>query len=353
MTELVPFLKNILSVPGLSAHEDPARKLVEDEWRPLVDELHVSRMGSVEALRRGRGDKPRPSILLAAHMDAIGLIASQIVHGFIRFTQIGGIDPRILPGQQVLVHGVETLPGIVVQPPAALLPVDPGKDPVPMEQLLVDVGLEPEQVERLVHVGDPISFATLPVELQGETLYGHTLDDRASVAAVTHCLQLLQHRVHAYDVWAVATIQEETSFGGSYTSGYGLNADLGIAIDVCHAQGPGTTEPTIPELGKGLALGWGANSHPYLFKTLKDLADEFEIPYCTEVYPSHSGTDAYALQMARGGKPTMVISIPLRYMHTPVETVSLKDIRRVGRLLAELITRLDDNYLDQITWEVK
>ncbi len=309
-------------------------------------------MGSLEGLRKGSGSEPRPSVLLAAHMDAIGLIASEIIDGFIRFTRIGGVDPRILPGQPVLIHGREMLSGVVVQPSAALVPEDIGRNPVPMEYLWIDTGLEPAEVARLVRTGDVISFAQPPFELAGETLTGHTLDDRSSVAAITYCLQLLQTRVHKWDVWAVATVQEETSFGGAYTSTFGLKPDLGVAIDVTHAKGPGTSEPWIATLGKGMVLDLGPNIHPWMNKTFKEIADEMEIPYQTHAYSSHSGTDAYAIQVTAQGKPTMVVSIPLRYMHTPVETVSMKDVKRVGRLLAEFITRLDEKTLDQITWEL-
>ncbi|MCL4560340.1 MAG: M20/M25/M40 family metallo-hydrolase [Chloroflexi bacterium] len=351
MSDLVQFLKEMISAPGLSGYETPVREIIADRWRPLVDELRTSRLGSLEGLRKGRGAEPRPSLLLAAHMDAIGLIVSGIAGEHLRFTEIGGVDPRILPGQPVLVHGRRPLPGVIVQPPAGLLPPDIKDNPVPMERLWVDVGLTSEEVANLVHSGDLISFAQPPIDLSGNILSGHTMDDRVSVAAVTFCLEELQTRLHAWDIWAVATVQEETSFGGAYTSTFGLNPDMGIAIDVTHAKGPGTSEATIPPLGKGLVLGIGPNSHPFLFKKLKELAEELEIPYHIEPYARHSGTDAYAIQVTAEGKPSMVISIPLRYMHTPVETVSIKDIKRVGRLLAAFITSLDDQFLQQINWE--
>ena len=180
---------------------------------------------------------------------------------------------------------------------------------------------------------------------------GHTMDDRAAIVALTHCLEILQKRVHSWDVWAVATTQEEVSYGGAYTSSFGLAPNLGIAIDVCHAKGPGTSEPYIPNLGKGPALGVGPNVHPFMYKTFNKVAEEMEIPFSTEAMAGHSGTDAFAIQVAEGGKPTMVLSIPLRYMHTPVETVSVKDILRVGRLMAEFITQLDDEFMNNLSWD--
>ncbi len=348
MTDITPFLKSLLSAPGLSGHEGPVQQIIAETWRPLADELQVSRIGSLHALRRGSGAEPRRSILLAAHMDAIGLIVTGVVDGFLRFTQIGGIDPRILPGQRVTVFGRQELTGLVVQPPDRLLPPGSSEHAVPMEHLLIDLGLPPERASRLVRPGDLVSFAQAPLDLAGDALAGHTLDNRASVAAVTVCLQELQTRVHAWDVWAVATAQEETNLAGAATSAFQLRPDLAIAIDVTFGKGPGFNEYSAFEINKGPTIGFGPNVHPGLYEAIKKAADEVEIPYHTEVMPRHSGTDAFAMQVAAEGIPSLVIGIPLRYMHTPVEEVGIKDISRTGRLLAEFITRLQPNFLDTL-----
>ncbi len=213
MIELTPFLKQLISLPGLSAYEEPARQVIAEAWRPLVDEISVSRLGSLHGLKRGRGPDPRPRILFSTHMDAIGMMVTTLVDGFLHVTEIGGIDPRILPGQLVTVHGRRDLPAMVIQPPDRLLPPEQQALPVKMEHLLVDTGLLPEEVAKLVRPGDLVSFASRPIELEGGTLAGHSLDNRASVAALTLCLQELQHRQHAWDVWAVASSQEEETSG--------------------------------------------------------------------------------------------------------------------------------------------
>jgi putative aminopeptidase FrvX len=354
MTDLLPFLKDLISVPGLSGYEGPARQLIEDAWRPLTDELHASRLGSLHGLRKGTLPEPRPSILLATHMDAIGLMVTGIVDGFLRITEIGGIDHRVLPGQLVTVHatmgidGSEELPGVVVQPPGFLLPPDLGSGPVPLEHLLVDTGLLPSEVSRKARVGDLVSFSQEPIEMGDSTLAGHTLDNRASVAALTDCLEQLKSRAHAWDVWAVATVQEEETLGGAFTSAFELRPSLAVAIDVTWAKGPGTPDHESFPMGKGITLGWGPNIHPGLYRSFKDVADRFEIPYQMEPAPRHTGTDAYALQIAREGIPTMVISIPLRYMHTPVEIISMKDVQRTGRLLAEFVAGLDEKFMAEL-----
>lgn len=345
MIDCKDLLTTLISTPGLSGYEAPVRQVIAETWEPLCDRLSVSRLGSLHALKSGQGEEPRPAILLAAHMDAIGLMVASVEGEFLRLSAIGGLDARVLPGQPVVVHGRRALPGVIVQPPKHLLPPTAQDGPVPLEYLLVDVGLSARQVRASVKAGDLISFAQPPVEMGENLLAGPSLDNRASVVALTHCLELLQQRVHAWDVWAVATAQEEETLGGAATSAFDLQPDLAIAVDVTWAQGPGTPKHKAFPLGKGIPLGWGPNIHPGLHRAVKEVAERLEIPVHLEPMPRHSGTDAYALQTARQGIPTLVVSIPLRYMHTPVEMVDLRDIRRAGRLLAEFIAGLETEFL--------
>jgi endoglucanase len=361
MSEFTPFLRSMMSVSGLSGHEAPIAKIVEEKWRPLVDELTVSRLGSLHGLKKGSlatslPAGKRPSIMIATHMDAIGLMVTQIVGEFLHITQVGGIDPRILPGTPVMVHasgagGGEAIFGVVAQPPLRALPPGSGDAPVPLKDLLVDIGLTAREVAARVNVGDLVSFATEPVDLFGDVISGHTLDNRASIAALTVALEQLKSCMHVWDVWAVATIQEETVLGGAYTSAFQLRPDLAVAIDVTFAKGPGASDWKTFPLGKGPTIAVGPNMHPYLFKKFKETADRLEIPYGIETNPTHSGTDTYAMQVSAEGIPTMVLGIPLRYMHTPVEAVALKDISRTGRLLAEFIAALDVDFIEKITWD--
>lgn len=351
MIDLKNFTKELISAAGLSGYELPVRSIIEEAWRPLTDEMHVSRLGSLHALRRGSLPEPRPSLLLAAHMDAIGLMVTGIVDGFLRLAEIGGLDPRVLPGQLVTVHGRNDLPGMIVQPPAHLLPASLHNKPVPLEHLLVDVGLLPAQVQKLVQIGDLISFAQPPIELGDDYLAGHSLDNRVSVAAITQCLIELQGRHLDWDIWAVATVQEEETLGGAATSAFQLRPTLAVAIDVTFGSSPGSPGHRTFPIGKGPTLGWGANVHPALHKAFKELAESLEIPVVMETMPRYSGTDAMALQVAAEGIPSMVVGLPLRYMHTPVEMVAMKDVLRAGRLLAEFAARLDEKFIERLTWK--
>ena len=353
MTDIFPFLKSLISASGLSAYEGPVARLIEERWKPLVDEISTSRFGSLHALKRGTGKGKRPSVMIATHMDAIGLIVTRIEDGFLHVDEIGGIDPRILPGTPVVVHGKRDLPGVAVMPPLKTLPEGDRGNAIDLPHILVDVGLLPSSVNSLVRIGDTVSFDTQPVELAGETISGHSLDNRISIAALTVCLEDLQARSHAWDVWAVATTQEEETFGGAATSAFHLQPDLAVVIDVTFAKGPGANDWQAFGMGKGPTLGWGANLHPFLFERFKELADKLEIPVSADLTPGHSGTDAYAIQVARDGIPSMVLGIPLRYMHTPVEVIAIKDMLRTGRLLAEFIHGLQPEFISEITWEEK
>jgi len=353
MTDILPFLKSMISVSGLSGHETPIAKIIREKWDTLVDETSISRVGSLHGLKMGSGKSPRPSIMIATHMDAIGMMVSKITDGFLHITNVGGIDVRVLPGAEVTVHASsgDELRGVIVMPAAKLLPEEAGSGALEIHYLLVDTGLTLRAVEKKVRVGDLVSFANEPIELAGDVISGHTLDNRASVAALTVCLEELQNKSHVWDVWAVATVQEETSYLGAYSSAFALRPQIAIAVDGTFAKGPGANGWQTHPLGKGVGLCIGPNMHPFLHTKLKDLADKLEIPWFMDVTPSHSGTDAYPMQTTAEGIPTALVEYPLRYMHTPVEIVAVKDIQRVGRLLAEFIASLEADFVEKIIWE--
>ncbi len=351
--ELVAFAKDLFSVAGLSGHEGPARDVIRARWEPLVNEIEVSPLGSLHALRHGRGHAPRPRLMLAAHMDVVGLMVKQVVGSFLRVSNIGGVDARLLPGQSVIVHGRRDVPAIVVHPALHLLAPDrPPKRAPQIDEVWVDTGLSAAEAARTVRAGDVISFAQPTLELSQHRLSGHGLDDRAGVLAVTVCLSELQRITHVWDVAAVATVGEETTFRGATTSAFSLKPDLAVAVDVTYATGvPGQPEFKVFPMGGGPTIGKGSDIHPALLRTFETVARSAEIPYSIEVMPVHSGTDANAIQATREGVPTMVLGIPIRYMHSPVEVVDMADIERTGRLLAAVIASLDDDYMQHLVWE--
>jgi endoglucanase len=350
--DLLAHLRELCLAPGLSGYENPVRDLLRQAWSPLTDELKTDALGSLWATQSGTGKQPRPRLMLAAHMDAIGLMVTQVVGEFLRVTEIGGIDARVMPGQLVTVHAAGgDLPGVVAQPPSFLLPKANREGVVPLSELLVDTGLPADEVRRQVRIGDLISFAQPPRELQNGSFSAKSLDNRASVAALSVCLEVLREREHTWDVVAVATVQEEEGLTGARTAAFALHPDVAIAVDVTFGDGPNVKEfaHRTNKLGGGPVIGLGPNIHPALQAALCRTAERLEMPFETEVMPSHSGTDAFAIQIAREGIPTALVSIPLRNMHTPVEMVALKDVSRAGRLLAEFAVELTPDYLSRLT----
>jgi putative aminopeptidase FrvX len=344
-------LQALLRAPGLSAFEAPVRDLIAAAWRKPAPRQSVSRLGSLHALQPGTGRGKRPKLLLAAHMDKIGLMVKQTVDGFCRVAEIGGLDPRILPGQPFRIHGREPVPAVAVLPPAALLPPDRKSQTARLRDLWLDTGLPAAEAARLIRVGDPVAFAQEPAVLANGRLTGPALDDRAGVAALTVCLEELASRPHRWDVIAAATVQEEETLGGAATSAFGLKPDLAVAVDVTFAAQPGLPEHKTFPLGEGPTICLGPNIHPAVHQAFLRAAGKASIPFAVEVIPAGSGTDAWAMQVAGDGIPTGVIGIPLRYMHTAVETVALSDVLQTGRLLAGTAAALDDDFLSGWKWE--
>jgi len=350
--EIIPLLKRLSQATGVSGYEDGVRDVVLDALAPYADEIKTDTLGNVVALKRGSAPEPRPTLMIATHMDEIGLIVSEVEKGFIHFQQVGGYDDRVLLGQEVTVHGRRDLPGIVGSRPPHVLPAGERDKAIPSDKLLIDVGLAEDEIKAWVRVGDLVTMRAEPIELQGNLLAGKALDNRASVTAAAVCLEELGRTRHAWDVYAVVTVQEEVNYAGAYTGAYSLNPDVGIAVDVTFGKQPNTPDEHTYELGKGPVLAIGPNFHPKIQQALMDAAKSIEMDYQIEPEARPGGTDAYALQITRQGIPTGQISIPLRNMHTPVETVSVKDVERVGRLLATFAARLDAGFLDTLAWDL-
>jgi putative aminopeptidase FrvX len=342
--QIAPLLKKLSEARGVSGYEAEVRGIVAEEFGRYADEVQTDRLGNVIALKRGEGEEPRRRIMLAGHIDEIGLMVTKLEKGFLRFTSVGGFDERTLLGQEVTVHGQRDLPGIIGSRPPHVLPKEEREKTIAMDKLFIDVGVGEQELERLVRVGDLVTLRREFTQLQGNLVAGKSFDDRTAVAAILVCLEGLASVRHAWDVYAVATVQEEVGLRGAITSAYGLSPDAAIAIDVTFGNQPGVSEAETVEMDKGPAIGFGPNIHPKLHEALVEVAKELEIPYQVEPVPGRSGTDAWAIQVTREGIPTALLGIPLRNMHTSVETVSLKDVERTGRLMAGFIGKLEVGY---------
>lgn len=351
----IELLKRLSLAIGVGGYSGPnnVQAVAAAELSPYADRVERDRMGSVIGIKPGEqlssNGKPRRKVLLAAHLDEIGAIVTKIDQGFVRFSQIGGLDDRVLMGQEVLVHGQRDLPGLIGSIPPHLLPPGEANDRVDLHKMHIDVGLPPRQVERLVQVGDLISFARMPTELQGGLLSGKAMDNRSSIAAMTLCLRELKKLRHQWDVYAVATADEEWGgYVGATTQAYAIHPDVAIAIDVTFAD----VDEIEVKLNAGPVIALGPSNHPALRERLLKIGRELEMKYQSEMMPGGAGTDAYAIEISREGVPTILISIPSRYMHSPVETVHPKDVERAGRLMAHFIASLDERFIEELTPKV-
>ncbi len=347
---LETLLTELSNAAGISGREDRAAQIITDlftqgEGVQWITDFSRDRLGNIILRKQGQGTHP-PRLMLAAHLDEIGLIVSEIDQGFLRFSTVGGIDQRVLLGQEVIVHGRENLPGIIGAKPPHLQEPEEKNKAVKLQDLMIDLGLPEEKVRALVQIGDPVTFRRDCCALKNGLYTGKAMDDRAGVVAMVDCLRRLKDLHHQAEVAAVVTVQEELGVRGAFVSSYGLNPDLGIALDVTHGEMPGLTEYEAFKLGKGPVIVTGPQVHPQIFKTLKEAAEAANIKYQVEAEVTPRGTDAYALQIARAGVATGLVSIPLRYMHTAVETVSLKDLTETSRLLAEFIMRIDRAFVE-------
>jgi endoglucanase len=345
-------LKTLVETHAPSGYEEPIRNVIRQEWAGLVDEMETDGLGSLIGIKRATNPlNPPRRIMLAAHMDEIGMMVRDVVDGFIYVHRISGVDSRIMLSQPVMVHGKRSIPGIVASVPPHLLTNDQRTKYPSFDELIIDVGLPAAEVADLVHIGDLITPDALMIDLNGTRVAGKAMDDRSCVAAVTVCLNELKSLQHQWDVYAVATVQEETGLFGAATSAYKIQPDLAIALDVTFASQPGVDSDTGHDIGGGPVVSMGPNFHTRMVEQIKEVARRNELKYQEEVIPGASGTDAWSIQVAREGIPTALLGIAIRNMHSPIETLDLKDITRTGRLMAQFIASLDGDFLATIDWD--
>ena len=329
-------LTALCEAAGPSGREERIREIVRPELEATCERVEIDPLGSLVGIRPGTGG---PRLMLAAHMDEIGLMVTHIDdRGYLRFVPLGGWDARTLVGQRVVVHGREDLPGVVGTTPVHLLDEAARQKAPKLEDLAVDTGLPADRVRALVRQGDVVTRSRTLEDL-GELVTGKSLDDRVGVFVMLEALQAA-HPSPA-EVAAVATVQEEVGLRGAKVTATRIAPDIGVAIDTCPADdGPGTP-PNGPStrLGKGAAIRLmdaSAIGSPALADLLVRLAQEREIPYQFHV-SNRGGTDTGSLQLAGDGAVAGCVSIPTRYVHSSVEACHPDDIQAAIALVAALI----------------
>ncbi|RLF93668.1 M42 family peptidase [Thermococci archaeon] len=333
-------LDKLSNAVGISGYEEEIAELIKSEMEKYTDSVEIDTLGNVIGLKKGNG---KGKIMLAAHMDEIGLVITHIGK-FLHFVSMGGIDPRVLLGQEVIVVTEKgKYDGVIGAKPPHIQKPEERKKAIEIDDLVIDLGFPEEKIKEIVKKGD---FAVVNVkctELANDHVTGKALDNRICVYTVLETMKLLEETF--CDIYFVATTQEEVGARGARVSGYKIFPDIAIAIDATFGLSKDSKEDTF-KLGKGPCIGLGPNISPKVFELLKKTAKKEKIPYQIEVLPGMSGTDAVSLQTVKSGTATGVVSIPLRYMHTPVETADLKDVRNCAKLLKAFISSIDEKILE-------
>ncbi|MCI7124959.1 MAG: M20/M25/M40 family metallo-hydrolase [Agathobaculum sp.] len=338
--DLKKTLEALCALPAVSGFEMQAAAAVEKLLRPYCDRTEIDRQGNVFGYR-SCGRKHAETILLDAHLDQIGFIVTEVLDdGFLRFAPVGGVDPRMLLAGEVLVLADEPLYGVISCLPPHLLGAEERDKAVPIDQMTIDTGLT--DARSRVAVGTPVIFAQKQLDLMGDMVAGKCLDDRAGIAAILLAIdKLKQEKKRKCNIAVLFSAQEEVTGLGAQTGVFAVQPSYAIAVDVTHGKTPDGPSDGVFELGSGAAVGMGPNLHRGLTNLLIQTAKANDIPYTLEVMEGNTGTNAWTMQIVAHGVATALLSIPEKYMHTPIETAQLSDIKAVAELIYQFVRRFD------------
>lgn len=348
MEKVIDTLEKLSNSHGISGYENNIKDIMEKELKPYVDEIRKDKMGNLIATKKGTG----PSIMIATHMDEIGLMVQYIDEkGFLRFVKIGGWFDPTLHSQRVVVHTTKgPIPGVIGCKPPHVMKEDERKRPVKSEDMFIDVGANSaeEAKDMGIEIGTPISMEQKVIKLANGKITGKAFDNRAGCAILIEVMKQLKTKKVNATVHAVGTVQEEVGLKGAKTSAYLLNPDMAIVIDTTVAgDHPGIDKRDAPvEVGKGGvvsiadASGRGLIAAPNIVKWLRETADAKKIPYQIEVGDGGT-TDATAIHLTKEGIPSGVISVVTRYIHSPVEVLDTADLKYCVDLIINALKNVD------------
>jgi endoglucanase len=343
---VIPSLLNaLLAAAGPSGHEVDAARAWRDGCAEFATDVTADHLGSSRARVSGR--KGGPSLAIFGHIDEIGLHVTHIEDsGHLRFGQVGGWDPTVLVGQRVRVMTRGgPIPGVIGRKPIHLLRDEDRKRAPELKSLHIDVGARnADEARELVRIGDPAVIDSAPIELPNAQIVSRALDNRVGCYVAAEAARLVAADGGAPgDVIALAVVQEEITFAGAQTTAFALEPDLAIVVDVTFA----TDQPEIElgeitrhPLGSGPVITRGTMLHPEVFELLHGVAEELELSFTLESVGRRTSTDADAVHLSRAGIPTGLVSVPARYIHSPVEMAALADIATAAKLIAAFAQRL-------------
>lgn len=342
--ESLNFLEDLINSHSPSGYEGAAAKIWKERTAPFVDSIEADVHGNSISCINPEGD---PRVMISGHIDEIGYMVKYIdPEGFLYFSTIGGIDPHLIPGQRVWVKGRKgDVRGVIGKKPIHLMKREEVGKVSKVEDLWIDIGAKNRKdAEKKVKVGDPAIADVGFGKLSGSKIFGRAYDDRAGAFVVSETMRLLSGKKLSAVVFGVATVQEEIGMRGARTSAYGVTPDIGLAVDLTFsADVPGIDKRTVGEvkLGGGPVIARGPNINPKIFNMLVESAEKEKIPYQVEGISRATGTDANPIQITKSGVAAGLISIPNRYMHTPVEVIDLNDLANAAKLLAAFIKKVN------------
>ena len=343
------FLNKLLLTPSPSGFETAIQKIVKKRVSKFSDEISVDVHGNLTACFNPKG---KIRVMLAGHCDQIGMMVTHVSdNGFISINSIGGIDPSVLPGTNLVVH-TESGPieGVIGYPPVHLVPASDRGKKIDLAKVWVDLGLEASKTKKLVSVGDPITYKLGVTKLGKDKIASPGCDDKVGLYVVMEAMRIISSKIKGAKkknfpvaLYSVSTVQEEIGLRGARTSCFGIDPHVGIAVDVTHGtDNPGADPKKVGtvNLGMGPTIARGANINPVLRELLVSTAKKNKIKHQHLSAPRATGTDANAMQITRAGVATALIGIPNRYMHTQVEVVDLRDLDAAASLLAQTIMNI-------------
>jgi putative aminopeptidase FrvX len=340
------FLVRLLTAAGPSGHETSPARVWREYCARFSDDVGADKVGSSYARVPGTADGPR--LVIVGHIDEIGFHVSHIdSDGYLRFGEVGGWDATVLVGQRVRLHTRDGgVVGVIGRKPIHLLKDEERKKVPEIKDLHIDIGAKDgDEARELVRIGDVGVIDVEPIDLRRDMVVSRALDNRVGCYVAAEAARLVAEGGGAPgDVLALAVAQEETTFAGSRTSAFGLEPDIAVVVDVTFATDqPGVELGPITEhkLGSGPVIARGTTLHPRVFELLHQAGEQEQIAFTVESLGRGTGTDADAIHLSRAGVPTGLVSVPLRYMHSPVELVAVHDMDAAARLIAAFAKLLE------------
>lgn len=319
---------------GPSGFEEPAAQTAARMLTPLMDEVSTDTLGNVIGLRRC-GKPGAKKLLLDAHLDEVGLIVTSIEDGFLHFRSLGGVDPRVLVDREVTVLTEPPIFGVVSCLPPHVQKSGDSDKALPMNQLSIDIGMCQETAEKTVPIGTPIVYRQNCQPLGENEFWGKSLDDRSCFVTLLRTAELLKDKELDVDLYILGSACEEVGGWGAGTAAFSVAPDWCVAVDVTFGRDPSVSADKAPcKLHEGPAIGMGPVIPRWMSGRLVEKAKSAEIPYQLEIMSGGTGTNGDDFQTAREGIATAVLSLPLKYMHTPIEVIGLDDVEHTARLLA-------------------